>query len=85
VPPEAHSNKGHVVVTFNVHKHGSITDPTIAEPSSLEAFNKAALSALTASNPLPPLPPAYPADKACFRVTFFSNEQPDQTSQASPK
>jgi TonB family protein len=66
VPAEAQSNKGHVVMSFNVNNNGSITDLTIAEPSSVEAFDDAAVSALTASNPLPPLPPEYPAEKAFF-------------------
>jgi TonB family protein len=85
VPSEAMSNKGHVVLTFNAHKDGSITDLTLAEPSSLEAFNQAALSALTASNPLSALPPAYPAERAFFRVTFFYNEPETQTSQVPLK
>jgi TonB family protein len=72
-------------MTFNVHKDGSITDLTIVGPSSIEGFNKAALSALTASNPLPPLLPAYPAEKAFLTVTFFYNERADQTSKAPPQ
>jgi TonB family protein len=75
VPAEAISRKGHVTTTFNVHKDGSMTDLTIVEPNPLDdAFKRAALSALTASNPLPPLPPAYPADQAFLTVTFFYNE-----------
>jgi hypothetical protein len=79
VPFEAMSSKDHVVMTFNVHKDGSITDLTTGWPSSVEVFNDAAFSALTASNPLPPLPPEYPAEKAFFSVTFFYNEQAGQT------
>ena len=79
VPSEAISNKGRVVMTFNVQKDGSITDLTIGRPSSVEAFDNAALSALTASNPLPPLPPEYPAEKAFFTLTFFYNEPAGQT------
>jgi TonB family protein len=78
-------SKGHVVVQFNVHKDGSITDLSIGAPSSNDSFNDAALNALTASNPLPPLPPDYPEEKAFFRVTFFYNESPGQASPAPPK
>ena len=70
------SNKGHVVMTFNVHKDGSITDLNVAGPCPIDAFNNAAFGALSGSNPTQPLPPEYPADKAFFTVTFFYNEVP---------
>ena len=65
---------GHVVITFNVHKNGALTDLTVVGPSEVEAFNNAAFGALAASNPTTPLPPEYPADRAFFTVTFFYNE-----------
>jgi hypothetical protein len=70
---------------FNVHKDGSITDLAIGAPSSIDSFNAAALNAITASNPVPALPQDYPEEKAFFRVTFFYNESPGQTSPAPPK
>jgi TonB family protein len=76
IPMAVMSMSGHVVITFNVHKAGAITDLTIADPSSVEAFNHAAYGALVASNPTAPLPPEYPADAAFFTVTFFYNEDP---------
>lgn len=76
IPYAAMSMKGHVVITFNVHKNGAITDLTIVEPSLIEAFNNAAYGALAASNPTQPLPLEYPADRAFFTVTFFYNETP---------
>lgn len=76
IPYAAMSLKGHVVITFYVHKDGAITDLTIVKPSSVEAFNNAAFNALLWSNPTQPLPPEYPADKAFFTVTFFYNETP---------
>ena len=76
IPYAAMSMKGHVVITFNVHKDGSITDLTVVGPSPIDAFNNAAFGALSASNPTEPLPPEYPADKAFFTVTFFYNEMP---------
>jgi TonB family protein len=76
IPYAAMSMKGHVVITFNVHKDGSITDSTVAGPSTVDAFNNAALGALTGSNPTQPLPPEYPAEKAFFTVTFYYNEVP---------
>jgi TonB family protein len=76
IPYAAMSNRGHVVVTFNVHKDGSITDLAVAGPSPVEPFNNAAFGALSGSNPTQALPPEYPSDKAFFTVTFFYNETP---------
>jgi TonB family protein len=76
IPYAAMSMKGHVVVTFNVHKDGSITDLQVVGASPVDAFNNAAFGALASSNPTAPLPPEYPSEKAFFTVTFFYNEEP---------
>jgi TonB family protein len=76
IPYAAMTMKGHVVITFNVHKDGSLTDLSVIGPCPIDAFNNAAFGALKASNPTEPLPPEYPADKAFFTVTFFYNEVP---------
>ena len=76
IPYAAMSMRGHVVITFNVHKDGSITDLTVVGPCPVDAFNNAAFGALAGSNPTQPLPPEYPSEKAFFTVTFFYNEVP---------
>ena len=76
VPYAAMSLRGHVVITFYVHKDGSISDLTVLKPSSIESFTTAAFNALAASNPTMPLPPEYPSDRAFFTVTFYYNENP---------
>jgi len=76
VPYSMMSNSGHVVIQFNVHRDGKITDLVIVGPCPIAAFNNAAFGALASSNPTQPLPAAYPADKAFFTVTFFYNESP---------
>jgi outer membrane biosynthesis protein TonB len=76
VPEAAMFMKGHVVITFNVHKDGALTDLTIIGPCAVDSFNTAAYGALVSSNPTYPLPPEYPADRAFFTVTFFYNENP---------
>jgi TonB family protein len=76
VPYSSMSMRGHVVITFNVHKDGTITDLTVIGPCPIDAFNNAAFGALSGSNPTQPLPPEYPSDKAFFTVTFFYNETP---------
>jgi TonB family protein len=76
VPYAIWSMHGHVVLTFNVHSDGSLTDLTVALPSHVEAFNNSAFNALLSSNPTQPLPPEYPDDRAFFTVTFYFNEMP---------
>ena len=68
--------KGHVAITFNVHKTGALTDVTVVGPCPIDAFNNAAFGALMATNPTQPIPPAYPDERAFFTVTFFYNEIP---------
>ena len=76
VPQAAMVMSGHVVLQFNIHRDGSITDVVVVQPSSIDAFNNAAYGAIMTSNPTAPLPPEYPADKALFTVTFYYNEEP---------
>jgi TonB family protein len=74
VPYAAMSMRGHVVVTFFVHKDGRITDLRVAKPSAIDAFTNSAYNAMASSNPTQPLPPEYPDDRAFFTVTFYFNE-----------
>jgi outer membrane biosynthesis protein TonB len=76
LPYAAMAMKGHVVVTFYVHKDGHITELAVPGPCDVEAFNNSAYNALAASNPTQQLPPEYPADRAFFTVTFYYNEVP---------
>jgi TonB family protein len=76
IPNAAMSFRGHVVIQFNIHKNGQITDVNVVAPSSIESFNRAAYNAIVGSSPTEPLPPEYPDPTAFFTVTFFYNEQP---------
>jgi TonB family protein len=76
IPQAALSFRGRVVLQFNIHKDGRITDIVVAGPSSIDAFNRAAYNAIVGSNPVEPLPPEYPEPIAAFTVTFFYNESP---------
>jgi TonB family protein len=76
IPDAAMALRGHVVLQFNVHKDGRITDVAVVGPSNVAGFNNASHNAILASNPTAPLPPDYPADKAFFTVTFYYNEEP---------
>jgi TonB family protein len=76
VPMAAMTMRGRVVITFNVHRNGMITDVTVIRPSEIESFNTAAVNALLASSPTVPLPPEYPDDRAFFTATFYYNDSP---------
>jgi TonB family protein len=76
IPQAAMIMSGHVVLQFNIHRDGAITDIVIVKPSAIDAFTNAAYGAIVTSNPTAPLPPEYPSDKALFTVTFYYNEEP---------
>lgn len=76
IPNAAMNFRGRVVLQFNIHRNGRITDVNVVAPSSIDAFNRAAYNAIVGSNPTEPLPPEYPDPQAFFTVTFFYNEQP---------
>ena len=74
IPQAAMTFRGRVVITFNIHKNGQITDVQVIGPSSIESFNRAAVNAIIGSSPVDPLPPEYPEPIAFFTVTFLYNE-----------
>jgi TonB family protein len=76
IPQAAMTFRGRVVLQFNVHKDGRITDIVVAQPSNIDAFTRAAYNSIVGSNPTTPLPPEYPEPMAFFTVTFYYNEQP---------
>ena len=76
VPLAAQSFRGRVVIQFIIHRNGRISDATVARPSDIEAFNRAAFNAIVGSNPTEPLPVEYPDDSIRFTVTFYYNERP---------
>lgn len=76
IPSAAMSFRGRVVIQFNIHKDGRISDVAVASPSNIDAFNRAAYNAILGSNPTEPLPPEYPDPVMFITVTFYYNEQP---------
>lgn len=76
VPYAAMSLRGHVVLSFKVHKDGSITDLQVLKPSAIDAFTKSSFNAIKLSNPTVPLPIEFPDENAPFVVTFYFNETP---------
>jgi outer membrane biosynthesis protein TonB len=76
IPYAAMAMKGHVAITFYIHKDGTISELAVPGPCNVEAFNRAAYNALATSNPTYPLPPEYPSERAFFTVIFYYNEVP---------
>ena len=76
IPYAAMSMSGNVVLTFNVHMDGTLTDLAVERPSTVDAFTNSAYNAIRGSNPTYPLPPEYPDDSIFFTVTFYFNERP---------
>jgi TonB family protein len=76
IPQAAMSMRGHVAITFVVHKDGRITDVVVAKPSAVNAFTLSGRNAILTSNPTIPLPLEYPDERMPITVTFFFNEQP---------
>lgn len=76
IPYAAMALHGHTVLRFTIHKDGTITDLVILQPSTVDAFTKAAFNAIKASNPTVPLPAEYPDDKMVMTVIFYYNENP---------
>ena len=76
VPQAAMILSGRVVLQFNIHRDGHITDVAVVQASNIDAFNHAAYGAIVSSNPTEQLPPEYPLEQAFFTVTFYYNEQP---------
>ncbi len=74
IPKEMASTKGRVVVTFVVHKSGSVTDILVATPSDFAAFNDSARKAIYAASLAPPLPDSFPAETCPMTVTFYFNQ-----------
>jgi len=73
IPQMAQITPGRVVITFNVHRNGFITDIEVIKGSGHRALDQAAVTALRTSSPTVALPPEYPDDKAFFTVTFLYN------------
>jgi len=76
IPYASMSLHGNVVLTFFVHRDGTITDLQIVRPSDVKAFTTSAYNAILQSNPTMPLPAEYPDEQMQMTVTFYINEYP---------
>ena len=79
IPRAAAGVEGRVVVTFVVHKSGSVTDIVVASPSDVAIFNDSARKAIFGASLNEPLPAAFQPESCPFSVTFYFNERPPQS------
>src|SRR5213594_4298278 len=65
--------KGRVVIIFTIVKNGSIEDIRLVANSGTEPLDRAAMGAITASNPFARLPAGFDGDRLVLQLTFLYN------------
>jgi TonB family protein len=65
--------RGRVLIQFIVDRKGGVPKLVIADPSGTEAFDRAAVAGISASDPFPPLPGDYKGDQIRLQLTFSYN------------
>jgi TonB family protein len=64
---------GRTVIQFAIGREGSVPKLVIATPSGTEAFDRAAVASVSASNPFPPLPPEFKGNQIRLQFVFKYN------------
>ncbi len=68
---DPNASMGHsVVVTFTVHRDGSVTDPRIAQSSGVPSLDTSAIQAVERTNAFGPLPAGYAGSSVSVAYTF---------------
>ena len=65
--------RGRTVVEFIINRDGSIPKLVTADPSGVDALDRAAVAGLSMSNPLPPLPAGFRGEQVRLAFTFAYN------------
>jgi len=75
VMPESvkQGRRGKVGVLFAIAKSGTVSKVTWAFQSGADALDRAAVSAISASNPFPPLPGEFKGDRIVLQLNFAYN------------
>ncbi len=74
IPESARAGRrGRVIVQFAIDRTGGVPKVVIAEGAGTDAFDRAAVAAISASVPLPPLPPDYKGDQIRLQFAFSYN------------
>jgi len=68
---DPNASMGHsVVVTFVVHRNGSVTDPRIAQSSGVPSLDMSAIQAVERTSSIGPLPAGYAGSSVSVAYTF---------------
>jgi TonB family protein len=74
IPESAHyGRRGKVVLQFSISRTGTVPKLVIVMPSGTEAFDRAAVAGISASNPFPPLPDGFQGDQIRLQMGFSYN------------
>jgi TonB family protein len=65
--------RGKVGLLFAITQSGSVSKVTWAGQSGVEALDRAAVAAISASNPFPPLPPEFKGERVVLQLNFAYN------------
>lgn len=72
---DPNASMGHsVIVTFVVHRDGSVSDPRIAQSSGVSSLDLSAIQAIERVNAFGPLPAGYPGSSVSVAYTFTYDE-----------
>jgi TonB family protein len=62
--------RGKVALQFSIRRDGTVDKLVYAQNSGADALDKAAVSAISASNPFPPLPGQFKGDRIVLQLNF---------------
>jgi TonB family protein len=65
--------RGNVLIQFIIDRRGGVPKLVIATSSGTEAFDRAAVAGVSASNPFPPLPADFKGDQIRLQLSFNYN------------
>ncbi len=68
--------KGRVFIVFRIERNGSVPSIQLVSPSGTESLDRAAVAAISASNPFPPLPSQFHGPEIELEFGFFYNMLP---------
>jgi TonB family protein len=66
-------SRGRVTLEFSIDRSGGIPKLRIASPSGVQALDRAAVAAMSASTPLPSLPSEFRGDRIILQMVFAYN------------
>ena len=71
-------SRGRVTLEFSIDRSGGIPKLRISSPSGVQALDRAAVAAMSASTPLPSLPTEFHGDRIILQMVFAYNMPTNQ-------